>query len=289
MELHWLRSFHAVARAKSITLASRQLRVSQPAVTKIIKQLENHYELKLFVRKRRGMDLTREGQALYERCIPIFQRLDELNHFTWKSGDQFRGLLRVGASDSICNYLFPKKISAFQKNNPEVGWDIFSGTSNEIKKRLIAGELDYGMFFTRIGLQDRQLLEERVLTSLPFAVASSKKLPRFKTIAELNRLDLPYVGARTDDYPTLIPEQWIYGKLGIKVGKTYQANNKETQKRLILEGLGFGVLPTFMIQDSLAKLQIFKSAQTEVSLLLVSRKGETISPGLEAFLRTLKF
>ena len=285
MELNWLRYFHTVAQTKSITLASQRLRVSQPAVTKMIKQLERHYDRKLFLRNRRGVALTPEGRALYLRCVPIFHQLDGLERKSFGTSQNFNDTFRIGASDSLCHYLFPKAIARFQKKYSAVNWELFSGTSTEIKKRVLVGELDYGLFYTRMGLKERELLSDEVIGRVPFVVACSKMKSKFKTIAQLNQQKLIYIGARTQDYPTTIPEEWIYNSLGIKIDRTIQCNNKETQKKLVLEGVGFAVLPGFMVKDARSELTVFESDRTQINLLLVSRKHESVSDAFRHFLK----
>jgi DNA-binding transcriptional LysR family regulator len=286
MELNWLRYFHEVAQVKSVTLASQRLRVSQPAVTKMIKQLEESLGYALFRRNGRGIVMTAEGQKLYEISISVFNRLKDVEQIQGGLDFESREVLRVGASDSVCNYLLPSAVARFSKKFQNLQWSFYSATSSEIKQKLLSAEIDYGIFYTRLGLQEKQLLKELPLKKVPFQLAYSKKLGSWTTMAKLNQANLTYVGARSNDYPTTIPEQWLYNRVGLKIGRVVEANNKETQKQMVLAGLGFGIFPAFMIEKevrdkSLTALAL-KSEHMEISLVM--RKEESISLIFKSFL-----
>ena len=287
MELNWLKYFYEVAGAQSVTRASQKMRISQPAVTKMIKQLEGNLGYPLFRRKGRGLQLTSEGQTLYQACVPIFKQLNvlsQLNHGLNKTSAE---LLRIGASDNICNYLFPKLISGFQKSYPNLQWSIYAGTSHEIKHKILSGELDYGFFYTSLALREKELFDEVILSQVPFKLVYLPALGDFKTVANLNRAQLTYIGARQGDYANTLPEQWVHNKMGISLDRVIESSSKETQKRFVLRGMGFGIFPEFMVHDELksGKLRALKTADSSIEIRLIHRRNETPSPFMNLFLK----
>jgi len=287
MELNWLKYFYEVAGAQSVTRASQKMKVSQPAVTKMIKQLEGSLGYSLFRRKGRGLQLTSEGQTLYQVCVPIFKQLSlvpQLNHGLTKATNE---LIRVGASDNICNYLFPRLILKLKKSYPQVQWSIYAGTSQEIKQKILSGELDYGFFYTSLSLREKDLLDESILSEMPFKVVYSSALGNFKTVSGLNQASLTYVGARQGDYTNTLPEQWIHNKIGLKLDHVIEANSKETQKRLVLEGMGFGVFPEFMVREELKKgnLRALHTKDQSIDIRMIHRRNEAPSPFMNQFLK----
>ena len=274
---------------KSITQAGQRMRVSQPAVSKMIQQLERNLGYALFRRSGRSLQLTTEGQVLFQTCIPIFKKLNEITTLQNPLRPDSKEAIQLGASDNLCNYVLPKQIQKFKKRFPLVQWNLFSGTSSEIKKRVLVGELDYGLFYTALSLSEAALFNETVLSSIPFYLAYSPKIGKFKNIAALNQAGLTYIGARESDYPSTSPEQWMHHRLGVKIDQTIQSNSKETQKQLVLAGLGFSILPVFMIEAELKKgaLQFVPTSKSELEIRLITRKGEATSLILQEFLKQI--
>ena len=77
MNAEYYRVFLTVGRVRSITRAAEELFTSQPAITRTIKNLENELGTKLFIRSKRGVELTREGQILYEHVEMAFTMLEK--------------------------------------------------------------------------------------------------------------------------------------------------------------------------------------------------------------------
>ena len=286
MELNWLKYFHEVAQARSVTLASQRLKISQPGVTKMIKQLEESLGYSLFRKQGRGIVLNAEGQKLFEISTSIFNRLKDVEQIKGVLDYRSTEVLRIGASDSVCNYLLPEAVKEMSKKFQSLRWSFYSGTSSEIKQRLLSGEIQYGIFYTQLGLQEKQYLSERRLGAIPFQLVYSPRLGSWKTISAINRANLHYVGARSADYAGTIPEQWLYHRCGIKISQSIEANSKEMQKSLVVQGLGFGIFPSEMVNAEIKakKLSAIDLTAESPELSLVMRREETSSLIFQTFL-----
>ena len=293
MELGWLKYFYEVGKTESVTQASERLRVSQPAVSKMIKQLEGALGYPLFQKSGRKIRLTRDGQNLMNHCRPIFAQLGEIGKIKTGVDADSDEMIRFGASDNLCNYLIPGCLQKFKRKFKNVQWTLYSGTSSEIKSRVLSGEVDFGIFYTRLSLREKQILDEKELGRVRFRVVyppsfctAGKKL---RNLAAFNRAQIPYVGARMADYQHTTSEQWIYNRLKLNVENRIQVNSKETQKKLVLQGLGFGIFPEFMVEKELksGKLVEFLGADTTMELILVTRKQESLSLIAERFVSVL--
>ena len=114
MQLDRLRYFHAVARAGSFTKAARQLRVSQPSVSKTVRLLEEHEGVTLLDRTGRGgVTLTPAGRRFLTSCDAIFEELECLRRAVIQEREECVGHLKVGASDNVCNYLMSELLAPF--------------------------------------------------------------------------------------------------------------------------------------------------------------------------------
>lgn len=134
--------FYYVAESGSISKAAKLLFVSQPAVTKSIKVLENELDTVLFIRTSKGVELTREGSILYDYVKEAFTQLEEGE----KRLRQFKklevGLVRIGISNILCKYYFIPYLKKFHETYPKIKIEIVNRTSPETLLLLEEGKID---------------------------------------------------------------------------------------------------------------------------------------------------
>jgi len=145
MNRHHLALFHAVAQAGSITAAAAQLRVSQPAVSKQVAELEADLGLQLLERLPRGCRLTEAGRLLAEHA----QRWIAAERGALAAMQDYRGLKRgrlaVGASQTIGAYIMPRALAAFRQASPGVELRLEIANSDAIHGALLEGTVDLGL------------------------------------------------------------------------------------------------------------------------------------------------
>jgi DNA-binding transcriptional LysR family regulator len=137
--------FRAVARHSSFSRAAEELRLTQPAVTQQIKALEEQFGRPLFHRGGGGISLTPGGAAL----LPFAERIRLLSEEAFAAvadayGQQ-AGELRVGASQTIAQYLLPTFLAAFLQKSPGVRITARSGNSDQMLAALISGDIQVAL------------------------------------------------------------------------------------------------------------------------------------------------
>ena len=136
MNLHHLRIFLAVADTGSISAGAQRLHISQPAVTREIREFEASLGLALFDRRPRGVALTEGGR----RLLPYAQRIFALDQAAERDlGDFVRlasGELRLGASATLSGYLLPGFIADFQRQHPQVFIDLKVSNTRHVARQL---------------------------------------------------------------------------------------------------------------------------------------------------------
>ena len=137
-----LRSFHAVAKTESITLASKLLNISQPTITKQIQLLEEFYSINVINRHARGVTLTDLGKKLYELTSGIFELEEKAIQLFSSNLNIHRGTLVTGTSGT---YYIIKLIKEFKKLHPGIELKIVSSNSNEILDKLYNYQIDLGV------------------------------------------------------------------------------------------------------------------------------------------------
>ncbi len=137
--------FISVAENLSFSKAAEELFISQPAVTKHIKEMESALNLALFERKGNRVYLTQAGKLAYEHLKNISSLYRDMEFELEKLNDTFKGSLRIGASSTISQYLIPKMLAAFHKRYPEIELFLFNGNSFEMEQKLLANEIDMAL------------------------------------------------------------------------------------------------------------------------------------------------
>ncbi len=137
--------FIAVAENMSFSKAAEELFISQPAVTKHIKELETKLNITLFERKGNRIYLTHAGQLTYDFLKKIKQQYREMEFQLGRLNDSFKGTLRMGASSTVSQYVIPAVVAAFHKKYPEINFYLFNGNSFEMEQKLLKNEIDLAL------------------------------------------------------------------------------------------------------------------------------------------------
>src|SRR6266540_2519281 len=173
-----LRYFVAVAEEGSLTGAAGRLHVSQPALTKQIKQLEAQLRAPLFERSRAGMALTEAGRTLLEQVPALLARWDTAVLETRSAASRAARVLRVGFLASAANEATQDIVAAFARCRP--GWkvDMYQGVWSDPTAGLGTGDVDVALL--RLPFPGQEALRVRVLITEPRWVALPSAHPLAK-------------------------------------------------------------------------------------------------------------
>ena len=141
-----LRVFATVARHLSFTKAGQELFVSQPAVTKHIRELEAQYGQRLLERRGNRVSLTEAGRLLHAHADAAAAAQQQLEDqlLALRDPEEAAGRLRLGASTTLSQYVLPALLPGFQRRYPQVELTLLNGNSEQIAEALLAGQLDLG-------------------------------------------------------------------------------------------------------------------------------------------------
>lgn len=137
--------FITVAENLNFSKAARDLNISQPAVTKHIKELEERYKSNLFERKGNRVYLTRAGEKVYNAFKQIAQQYRELDFEIGQIHHSISGEFKIGASSTISQYVIPKTIASFHKRYPKIKIYLLNGNSFEMEKLLLDNQVDLAL------------------------------------------------------------------------------------------------------------------------------------------------
>lgn len=140
-----LKVFFTVATRLNFTKAAAELYISQPAVSKHIQELEEHYKTKLFERNGSRIALTSAGQLLLKHSKSIFDIYREIDFEMSSFVSQRKGLLRLGASTTISQYVIPPVLAQFHEKETNISIQLINGNTEQIETALIQKEIEIGI------------------------------------------------------------------------------------------------------------------------------------------------
>ncbi len=290
INLPHLRVFKVVFEESSITAAARRLRISQPAVSKQLAELESSLGTTLVDRLPRGVRLTAAGELLQAHTRRIFQAEADAEAALAEFLGLNQGKLSVGASTTVGSYLVPVVFGDFHKQHPGVGLQLEIGNTSAIQQALREGRLDVGL---TEGLVTGEDLDVEVFAHDEIVLIASPdhELAR-ETEVEATRLSqLPLI-LREQGSGTRDVIEAALADRGISVSPVMSLGGSEAVKNAVAQGLGLALLSRLTVELELAvgrfKELSLRGIELKRALHLLTLKGKHPSPAADEFLGLLR-
>ena len=145
-----LKVFNTVAKRLNFTKAANELHITQPAVTKHIKEIELNLNIKLFERNGTKIKLTKAGEILLKYTEEIFSVYQNMEFEIGQLQEKQKGTLRLGASTTIAQYVLPPILAEFRKRFPEIQLSLVIQNSEKIEELLSNHKIDVGLIEAKI-------------------------------------------------------------------------------------------------------------------------------------------
>jgi DNA-binding transcriptional LysR family regulator len=290
INLDRLRIFRAVAEARSFTRAAEVVHLTQPGISKHIKQMEEYYGIPLFDRLGKKVALTQAGEILSEATEEIMasaiaaeQRIEELKGL-------HGGKLVLGASFALGIYVLPGVLAAFRKRYPAVEVTVDISLSAKIMAKILANKLELGLVSQEA--HDPRLFAKQFMTDeLIVVVPSNHRWANRKRIRPQELMKETFIVAARGAGVRAAVEERLKQK-GIVLTNVIDFGNVEGVKRAVEAGLGISIQPRSVVQR-----EISAGSLTGVSLaglddklgrFYVGRRDKHLSNAAKAFLAMLR-
>ncbi|MCP4111878.1 MAG: LysR family transcriptional regulator [Desulfobacteraceae bacterium] len=284
--LNNLRVFYAVAKLQSFTRAAEELCLTQPGISKHIKQLEEYYETRLFDRLGRKVMLTRAGEILFAATRDIFYLIDEAKIKIDELKGLVGGKLRIGGSFTIATYILPAIMGKFKTKYPGIEINLDISLSREIAGKVLENTLDIG--FLGAPVSDERLITKQFLSDeLVVVVPLGHEWAERRSVRPCELADKPYIMQKKGSGTRAIVEKKLELE-GIVLKKTMEFGNTETVKKAVEAGLGISILSKHVItrevRAGLLKSVFLSETELKRSLYLAYHKDKYITKAAEAFI-----
>jgi DNA-binding transcriptional LysR family regulator len=287
--LNSLLVFHEVAKHKSFSKAAERLFISQPAVTKHIKDLELKLGMGLIQRRRGGFALTDAGKILFKYTHKISSHLMEIENVLGGLQKDHHGLLKIGTTESYSRCLMPKLLSGFQASYPSIKITLDVGDSDEIEKNLLVYKNDLGLIgMTKISskLKTIPFLKE----PLVLIVSPTHPLAKRKIVSLRELEGYPFIIRAKGSRTRRIILQ-AFKDLDIRPSLLMEAGSSEFIKQWVSEGKGVSVIVKRIVEDeekrgTIKTIPLSEKLYLEVALLYL--KEERSNPAIKTFVQFIE-
>lgn len=288
LKLDQLKTFTEVIELGTFSAAAERLRLSQPAVSLQVRQLEKRLGVRLIERVGKRATPTAAGTELIHHARRIEEAvsaaLDEMA--THASGAL--GRVRIGTGATACIYLLPPALRDLRRRFPKLEITVRTGNTADVLKALEENTLDIGL--VTLPAPGRMFEVAPVLDDafVAIAAADDDRLPKVVTPAVLAKL--PVVLYEAGGNTRRVVDDW-FARAGVGLTPVMDLGSVEAIKELVGAGLGYAVLPGTAIRKIAERVPIISrplSPKLHRKLALVMRRDKTLHKGLREAIKVLR-
>lgn len=193
MNYTYLNVFYTVAKLQNISKAAQVLDVTQPAVSRIIANIEKEYNTKLFFRSKTGVTLTRDGKNLFEMIKGPLNELEKISNDLENSQDLEKFVVHIGATSTALYCFLFKQLESFKQMYPNVNFRIYSNSSAKLLDMVEKGSIDFAFITTPFkGGEELDIYNIQKLNDILVAPMSYKSMVK-NTVSIKELEDYPFV------------------------------------------------------------------------------------------------
>jgi DNA-binding transcriptional LysR family regulator len=285
MDLHALQAFVEVARHGSFSGAAEALFVTQPAISKRVKALEEELATALFDRIGRKTSLTEAGRALLPRAKQLLDEAEDMRRFASSLSATVSGSLVMGTSHHIGLHRLPPVLKAFRAAYPAVRLDIRFMDSEQACHAVESGDLELAIVTLPSTVPDNLEVQAIWTDRLHVVAEPDHPLNTGRRISLGQLVTYPCVLPGSSTYTHSILKQAI-GDLGPGLNVSMTTNYLETLKMLVKTGFGWSLIPHTMVDDEIAIIDTDLNLQRELGTVI--HRQRTLSNAASAILESLR-
>lgn len=287
IETRLLYYFLYVAREQNITKAAEMLHITQPTLSKQMMDLEQQLGKQLFIRGKRKLTLTQEGSFLRNKAREILELIDNTESAFYSEGDILSGDITIGCGETVVMDIIAEIFQSFHENHPDIKLHTYSGDADSVLERLDKGLVDMGLLlgpirqekYDYLNIHQKDVFGLLMPKDCELAAQTSVGIQQLKSL------------------PLLMAEQTFSGHQELEwFGADYSSMNIVATYNLIYNatflverGIGYALCLANLVNTEGRNLT-FRPITPELSvdLYMVTKKYQTFSPAVKAFLDQLK-
>ena len=292
MELRVLRYFLGVAREGSITGAAQALHVTQPTLSRQLKDLEDELGQQLFIRGSHSVSLTPEGMLLRKRAGEIMEMVHKTEAEFNSMGDAVCGDVYIGGGETDAMRQIARIIGELHDDYPEIRFHIYSGNAEDVTERLDKGMLDFGILIQPVNIAKYDYLNLPAKDVWGVVMRRDSPLAEKKSITREDLAGLPLICSRQP-----LQQTSGYNEVLNWLGDGFDQDNIVATYNLIYnaallveEGVGYAISLDKLVNVTGRHNLCFRpfEPRLESGLKIVWKKYQVFSAAAELFLEKLR-
>lgn len=286
--LHQLKIFLKITEVQSVTKASEELFLTQPAVSIQLKKFQNQFSVPLTEVVGRKLYITDFGKEIAKAAEKILNEVDQINYKTMTYHNQLAGRLRISVA-STGKYVMPYFLAGFMRKHK--GVDLIMDVTNKtlVIKSLEENQVDFSLVSIipqQLDINNLQLLQNKLyLLGSPHLKNGKSKLKN-KIFEEY-----PLIYRESGSATRNAMEEFIKGK-NLSTYKKIELTSNEAVKQAVVAGLGYSIMPLIGIKNELKNGEIdiipFQGLPIVTYWNLVWLKAKNLSPVAQAFIKYIE-
>ena len=283
MELRVLQYFLAVTREQSISGAAEYLHLSQPTLSRQLKDMEDELGKQLMIRGNRKITLTEEGMILRKRAEEILNLVQKTEQEITVSNDIYAGEIYIGAGETDAVRLIAKAAKQLQEKYPDINYHISSGDSIDVFEDLDKGLIDFGLVFGSVDSAKYEYINFPIKDEYGLLVRKDDPLAKKKAISPSDIWDKPLMFNRNTRDGDLLTN-WLGKSISeIHIAATY--NLLYNASLMVDEGLGYAFALDKIIHTGSTNLTFIPfSPKLEAKMSLIWKKYQIFPKHTQKFL-----
>lgn len=223
---------------KNISKTALSLYISQPSLTKRIKQMENEFRVPIILRGPKGIQFTPEGEYLAKGAEEMLERMRVMKEHVWDMDKEVMGTLRLGVSNFFSKHMLPRMLKQFRSTFPKVEFNVSTGWSKEILRLVQNQKVHVGFVRGEYPWAD----SKQLLFVENICIVSEKEIP----LIELP--NIPRVDYKTDVNLKGLIDHWWSSMFSRPPLVEMEVESAETCVEMVRNGLGYGIVPSVLLQ-----------------------------------------
>ena len=290
MELRQLEYFVEVAKERSFTRASRRLMVSQPAISKTIRSMEEELGVILFNRSSRQIELTDAGRSIYQKAKDVLANMEQLTDDIDQVAQLKKGTIHIGIPPVVGAGFFPQVISGFKDRYPGIEIQLMEVGTKSIEGGIIDGTLDVGVICSHPSNSDQ--FDQHLLISDPILLVMHRE-HEFACQSAISFRELvkePLVIYRRD---FSLHDRIIHQceQAGFSPRIVCESSQRDFMTEMVATGLGIAFLPKKVcgnLDPSIFQTLPIEGNPLSLDLSLIWKKDKYVSHAAREWLRFVK-
>lgn len=288
MDIRVLQYFLAVAREESITKAAESLHMTQPPLSRQLKDLENEVGKQLLIRGSRKVTLTEDGMLLRKRAEEMIDLMEKTKAELSSSDKQISGDIYMGSGETEAVSAIAKAAMNLQKKHPFIRYHIYSGDAEHIVERLDKGLIDFGLLVEPVDIAKYDYIRLPVKDTWGVLMRKDSPLAEKESICPEDLWDKPLIIS----HQTSISHEmiaWLRKDISqLNIAATYDLLYNAS--RFVKMGFGYAIALDKLINTTGDSSLCFRPLYpvSEAGLCIVWKKYQIFSRAAEQFLKQIQ-